>query len=284
MRATHDVFICHASEDKERFVQPFAETLRRLGVKVWYDDFALSVGDSVSQEIDRGIAGARYGIVVVSQALLCKPWPEHELRGLVTRDVEEDFRILPIWIGVTKAEVRRFSPSLSDKLAIDMGKSDVLEGALTVLRTIRPDLYEAHPRGQLERLASGEALNDLQSQVETLRAQLSHYQCPYCQSELVELTYIEYDEKNSGEVETYECGYSTGGWQTRPCPTDSRFPKLTDYDLEVTLEEGRPEIVLCYARPRTEIARAVHLSVGFGSTVEEAEDSVIAQYKRLSRL
>ena len=283
MEATWDVFICHASEDKERFVRPFAGALRRLGAKVWYDEFALSIGDSLSREIDRGISGARFGIVVVSQAFVRKPWPEHELRGLVTRNVEEDFRILPIWIGVTKEEVRKLSPSLSDKLAIDMRKEDVLEAALTVLRTIRRDLYEAHPRGQLERVASGEAISELQDELEVMRSQLSEYQCPYCQSELVEMTYIEYDERSSGQVESFECGYSRGGWRTRPCPEDPEFPKLTDYELVVTREEGRGEAFLCFARPRTDMARAVNLAVGIGRTATEAKDSVRAQYHRLSR-
>src|SRR5690606_17747051 len=131
-------------------------------------DFSLSVGDSLSKEIDRGIGGARFGIVVVSPAFIGKRWPDHELRGLVNRDVEEDFRILPIWHGVTKKDVRAFSPSLSDKLAIDTRKDDAQEAAIRMLRIIRPDLYESHPRAELERLATGQAVTELQEQIEEL--------------------------------------------------------------------------------------------------------------------
>ena len=35
------LFICHASEDKEEFVRPLAETLRSQRVNVWYDKFSL---------------------------------------------------------------------------------------------------------------------------------------------------------------------------------------------------------------------------------------------------
>jgi hypothetical protein len=185
MKRRWDVFICHASEDKATFVRPLAEALRRLGLDVWYDDFSLSVGDSLSREIDRGIAGARFGIVVVSPAFIGKRWPDHELRGLVNRDVEEDFRILPVWHGVTKADVRAFSPSLSDKMAIDTRKDDAQEASIKLLRVIRPDLYEPHPRAELERLASGEAITDLQSEIEELRTQLSEYQCPTCGAAMV---------------------------------------------------------------------------------------------------
>jgi hypothetical protein len=49
------LFISHASEDKEDFVRPLAETLQQLGVKVWYDEFTLKVGDSLRRKIDSGL-------------------------------------------------------------------------------------------------------------------------------------------------------------------------------------------------------------------------------------
>ena len=41
-----DVFIAHASEDKEKFVRPLAEELSNH-IRVWYDEFTLTVGDSL---------------------------------------------------------------------------------------------------------------------------------------------------------------------------------------------------------------------------------------------
>lgn len=95
MTQQYDIFVRHASGDKEGFVRPLAEALRRLGVSVWYDEFALETGDSVSRQIDRGIAGARFGIVVISRSFIGRPWPEHELRGLVNRDVERGLEDIP---------------------------------------------------------------------------------------------------------------------------------------------------------------------------------------------
>lgn len=283
MTKAWDVFICYASEDKDAFVRPLADGLRRLGVEVWYDDFSLSVGDSLSREIDRGIASARFGIVVISAAFIGKRWPEHELRGLVNRDVEEDFRILPIWHGVTKEDVRAFSPSLSDKMAIDTQKDDAQDAAIKLLRAIRPDLYHAHPHAELERLASGEALADLQSEIEGLRGQLSEYLCPHCGSELEGREYIEYDGRSSGVVETFVCGYSTGGWNDRPCPADPRFPKLDDYHLDVMQDERDATRYVCYPKPKTEMARSVHLPVGIGRTEEGAREFVIRHYESLRK-
>src|SRR5262249_39849411 len=44
-----DVFISHASEDKKTIVEPLAAALSDLGVKVWYDNFLLRGGDSLTQ-------------------------------------------------------------------------------------------------------------------------------------------------------------------------------------------------------------------------------------------
>lgn len=278
MTESWDVFICHASEDKESFVRPLAEALRRLGVAVWYDGFSLDVGDSLSKEIDRGIAGSKFGIVVISKSFIGKAWPDHELRGLVSRDVDEDFRILPIWHGVTKKEVRKFSPPLSDKVAIDTRRDDAQEAAITILRVVRRDLYDAHPRAELERLASGEAIEELQEKIEELRSQLSEYRCPHCDSEIVGQEYIEYDEHSSGVVETFACGYSIGGWQERPCPSDPKFPKLEDYDLAIVREKDDPSRYVCYPKPKTDMARRVHLPVGMGRTGDEAREFVVEHY------
>ena len=70
----HDVFICHASEDKDDFVRPLAELLAQQHIDVWYDEFSLSIGDSLSQKIDEGLAKSKFGIVVLSPSFFKKPW------------------------------------------------------------------------------------------------------------------------------------------------------------------------------------------------------------------
>ena len=51
----HDVFISHASEDKDEIVRPLAIALRNAGLTVWYDEFELKIGDSLRQKIDKGL-------------------------------------------------------------------------------------------------------------------------------------------------------------------------------------------------------------------------------------
>lgn len=114
---TYDVFISHASEDKDAIVRPLAHELKSAGLSVWYDEFELKIGDSLRQKIDQGLARSRFGIVVLSPRFLSKGWTNYELDGIVSRSVDGQQVILPIWHEITKREVMDFSPSLADKVA-----------------------------------------------------------------------------------------------------------------------------------------------------------------------
>jgi hypothetical protein len=112
-----EVFISHASEDKPEIALPLANTLRKLDVSVWLDDFEIKIGNSLRRKIDDGLVHSRFGVVILSKAFFAKNWPQYELDGLVTRTVSGEQTILPIWHGITKAEVMAASPSLADKIA-----------------------------------------------------------------------------------------------------------------------------------------------------------------------
>lgn len=113
----YDVFVCHASEDKG-FVEPLAQALIDKGLKVWYAPFELKIGDSLRQEIDRGLTNSRYGIVVLSEAFFTKNWPQSELDALASRQNEEGRKvILPIWHDIEADLVRKHSPLLESLLA-----------------------------------------------------------------------------------------------------------------------------------------------------------------------
>ena len=113
----YDFFISHATEDKESFVRPFAEKLESLGLRIWYDEFELKIGDSLRQKIDKGLANSRFGIVVLSKNFIRKGWTNYELDGIITKSISGQQVVLPIWHNITKQEVIDYSPSLADKVA-----------------------------------------------------------------------------------------------------------------------------------------------------------------------
>ena len=83
----YDVFISHAGEDKHEVAGPLAEFVQRFGARVWYDEDALEIGDSLSESIDAGLVLSRFGVVVLRKSFFVKPWARRELRGLITKDV-----------------------------------------------------------------------------------------------------------------------------------------------------------------------------------------------------
>lgn len=113
----YDVFISHASEDKDEVVRPLAVALRNKGVKVWYDEFEMKMGDSLRRKIDYGLAHSRFGVVVISRAFIRKGWTNYELDGIITKAVSGKQVMLPIWHNITQEEVENYSPSLADKVA-----------------------------------------------------------------------------------------------------------------------------------------------------------------------
>lgn len=134
----YDVFICHASEDKETFVRPLAKELVKRHVEVWYDEFSLTVGDSLREAIDRGLSQSRFGVVVLSPAFFRKCWAKRELNGLVAREMAEGNPvILPVWHDVSHADVLRYSPPLADVKAVESRKG-VRYVCRELLKRLRP--------------------------------------------------------------------------------------------------------------------------------------------------
>jgi hypothetical protein len=132
----YDVFISHASEDKDDVVRPLAMALKSEGLSVWFDEFELKIGDSLRRKIDKGLSNSRFGIVVLSKDFIRKGWTNYELDGIITKSVSNEQIVLPIWHNITKKEVIEYSPSLADKLARNTSSYTVEEIAVEIAEVI----------------------------------------------------------------------------------------------------------------------------------------------------
>ena len=132
----YDVFISHATEDKDAVARPLATSLLSHGLKVWYDEFELRIGDSLRRKIDFGLARSRFGVVVISPSFFAKNWPQYELDGLVTREMTGEQVILPLWHQISKQQVIDQSPSLADKVARSTSDFTVVEIAAEIAGVI----------------------------------------------------------------------------------------------------------------------------------------------------
>lgn len=137
-----DVFISHAWEDKESFARPLAKALEAKGLRVWFDEFTLRVGDRLRRSIDHGLANSRYGVVILSPHFFGKEWPQKELDGLVARETTGEKVVLPVWHNISVDKIREYSPTLADRIAVSSERG--LEHVVSeLLRVVRPfNLFE----------------------------------------------------------------------------------------------------------------------------------------------
>ena len=138
-----DLFISHASEDKEALVRPLAEELVKYGLNVWYDEFSLELGDSLTTSIDKWLIGSKFGLLIISPAFFQKRWTEYELKSLLTKEINGGKVILPIWHNVTADFVASKSLFLADKKAIasDVGIKKLAYG---IVKVVRPEIISSY--------------------------------------------------------------------------------------------------------------------------------------------
>ena len=72
------VFLSYSTHDAEQ-VSPVAEALRKKGITPWIDQSEIGTGDSIFQEIERGLDESRYFVLFLSQAYLQSEWTRDEL-------------------------------------------------------------------------------------------------------------------------------------------------------------------------------------------------------------
>lgn len=93
------VFVSHASEDKDRFVNRFAAKLRENGVDAWLDKWEMLPGDSLVDKIfEEGLKDAQAVIVVLSRISVEKPWVREELNAAVVKRINTGSKLIPVVI------------------------------------------------------------------------------------------------------------------------------------------------------------------------------------------
>lgn len=117
----YDVFVSHAWEDKESFVDEFVQALKDRDLQVWYDTTKMKWGDSMRAKIDEGLRHSRFGVAILSPDYISegKYWTKAELDGLFQLESINGKMLLPIWHNLTKKQVMDYSPIIAGKLAMN---------------------------------------------------------------------------------------------------------------------------------------------------------------------
>lgn len=118
----YDVFISHASEDKQPLVEELVSRLKAEGIRVWYDKDNINWGDRFRAKIDEGLEKAQYGIIILSPDYVKedKYWTKAELDALFQIESTTGKKVLlPVWHHLSKNEVIAFSPLFASRSALN---------------------------------------------------------------------------------------------------------------------------------------------------------------------
>ena len=162
----YNVFISHATEDKDDLARPLAKALSADGLIIWYDEFELHIGDSLRQRIDYGLGHSRFGVVVISPAFFQKNWTQYELDGLTAIQMTGERVILPVWHQITRREILEQSPPLADIYASDSSTQSVERIAAEIAAKVKDNESSRSP----EKIAAVGCGNPPRWAIDTLRS------------------------------------------------------------------------------------------------------------------
>ena len=109
----YDVFISYAHKDGMDVAARLEEGLKRRGLRVWRDETRLSAGDTIHDEIKRGLANSSHMVAVITPAYLERASPLMELGAAVYGS--HVGRIIPVLHGTRHLDVERALPALAGR-------------------------------------------------------------------------------------------------------------------------------------------------------------------------
>lgn len=116
-----DIFISHASEDKETLVNPIVEQMKIYGLKYWYDIEQIRLGDRITRKINHGLKNSRFIFAVLTTTFIKKPWAMQEIESALNKETDSGSTfVFPMLAGTynERQEILDHINLLRDKLHI----------------------------------------------------------------------------------------------------------------------------------------------------------------------
>lgn len=98
MGMEYDVFISHATEDKDR-VRHLHEACLKQNLTVFFDEASIEWGNSIVEKINQGLKTAKFFVPVISKSFAEKSWTNKELNAFINSSIATKSRLLPISLG-----------------------------------------------------------------------------------------------------------------------------------------------------------------------------------------
>jgi hypothetical protein len=95
----YDWFISYKHEDTLNFATNLANELKNRGYNVWFDEFTIKLGESITSKIEEGLKNSLIFILILSQNYF-SGWSERERLSVINLFVSYKSRIVPVWYGI----------------------------------------------------------------------------------------------------------------------------------------------------------------------------------------
>jgi hypothetical protein len=107
---SYDVFLSYNAKDKPR-VRRLAERLKEAGLRVWFDEWNIRVGEIISLKVEEGLEQSRVLVLCISPNAFGSGWVALERSTAIHRDPSnEGRRFIPLLLAECElpATVRRY--------------------------------------------------------------------------------------------------------------------------------------------------------------------------------
>ena len=96
-----DVFLSYASADRH-LAKELASGVRRLGLKVWFDQEQIRPGELFINRIEQGLAASNAVVVLLSSSTNTSQWVREEVHVALRMTKERELPIIPVIVGETE--------------------------------------------------------------------------------------------------------------------------------------------------------------------------------------
>jgi hypothetical protein len=141
------IFVSHNWADKET-ARLLAKELVARGIDVWFDEWQIKPGDSITGGVESGISQCELFVLLWSDRAARSNWVETELRAALKRRIDDqNFRVIPVMLDETPlptlvADYRGFSLLKSSDLEFIASEISGDDSALDTVQRLQRRLLE----------------------------------------------------------------------------------------------------------------------------------------------
>jgi len=137
-----DVFISHASEDKDSIARPLALALQTHGLTTWLDAEEMFGHEPLDQRIEDGLRSSKIIVLILSSSFLSKEWTTREMMLALELETPQKCVVVPLMHNLDDDDIDQIPPKLRNRPGVST--KDSFETAFVrLVATIRSIRGEA---------------------------------------------------------------------------------------------------------------------------------------------